>query len=151
MLQYIDIKLAQGDDKIWDIGLNSDGDLEKDPGFGTTIGLNLFGRKRATEGEVLVPQNREGWIGNLLPVVPGYERGSKLWLFQQARLTPNLPAQLRNEALESSEWLKEDGYAREIVVSAVQTTSTKVVVEINIDGEPLYFDLWNSTRLYYNV
>jgi len=145
MTQYVDVKLTQGDDGVWDISLDADGDLDKDKGFGTTIGLTLSGQKRADQGEVVIPQNRGGWIGNLLPAVPGYERGSKLWLFQQARLTPNLPAQLRNEAREALQWLIEDSLAREIIVSAAQTDSTKVLTEINIDGEPLFFDLWNNT------
>jgi len=145
--QYIDIKLTQGNDGIWDISLDEDGDLEKDEGFSTTIGLTLSGRRRADEGEVFIPQKREGWIGNLLPAVPGYERGSKLWLYQQARLTPSLPAQLRNETRESLEWMVEDDLARNITVTGRQSDSSKVLVEISIDGEPLYFDLWNNTTL----
>lgn len=146
MTQPIDVKLTQGDDGIWDIGLDENGDFEKDYGFGTTIALSIIGERRADAGEVLTPQYRRGWIGSLLSDVAGFEPGSKGWLLKQSRLTPDKPREMSNLHEEGLAWMFEDGLAKEITVTARQNGST-ILEEINIDGEPFYFDVWNNTRV----
>lgn len=146
MPQPIDVKLTQGADGIWDISLDEDGDLEKDYGFGTTIALSIFGRRRATAAEVPTPENRGGWIGNILSDVAGFEAGSKGWLLKQSRMTANTHTSMKNYHQEALEWMKEDGLAKNINITAQQNLDT-INEEINIDGEPFYFDVWNNTRL----
>ena len=145
--QLIDIKLRQrAEDGIWDINIDSDGDLEKDDGFGTTIAMSIIGRRRATAGEVITPQNRGGWLGNLLSDVPGFEMGSKTWLRNQSRMPPNTPAQIKNDIQEGLQWMIDDGLAENIIVTASQNGDS-IQVEINVDGESFFFDAWNNTRI----
>lgn len=145
--QYIDVKLAQDDEGIWDITLDEDGDLTKDDGFGTTIALSIFGHRRATEGEVPTPEYRGGWIGNLLSDVPGFEAGSKSWLRQQARLTPETVTVIKNDHQEALNWLIEDGLAASVIVKSQQSGPDSIFEEIEIDGDKFYFDAWNNTRI----
>jgi phage gp46-like protein len=146
MPQAIDIKLTQGADGVWDIGLDENGDLEKDYSFGTTIALSIIGRRRATAAEVATPENRGGWIGNILADVAGFEAGSKGWLLRQSRMRSNTHASMKNYHQEALEWMKEDGLAKEIIIVSQQNLSG-INEEINIDGESFYFDVWNNTRL----
>ena len=147
MSQPIDIKLTQNPDtKIWDISLDANGDLEKDFGFGTTLGLSIFEKRRADDGEVPAPQNKEGWIGNILSEVPGYERGSKLWLLQQSRLSDDIAPRAKNAIEDALDWLIEDGLAKEIEVTVQTPSNSALNTEVNVDGDSFYFDTWNNTR-----
>lgn len=144
--QPIDVKLIQGDDGIWDIDLDADGQLVLDFGFETTIGLSIMGERRASEGEVVTPEHRRGWIGNLLADTPGFEQGSKSWLFKQSRLTSETVTAIRNTDQEALDWMVEDGLAKSIIVSSSQNGSS-INEEINIDGTVVFFDVWNNTKV----
>lgn len=146
MTQPIDIKLRQRADRIWDINIDTDGDLEKDDGFGTTIALSFIGRRRATAGEVIVPERRSGWIGNVLSDTPGFEMGSKSWLRNQSRMLPNSPAQIKNDYQSALQWMLDDGLAKSIIITATQNGDS-IPVEVNIDGESFFFDGWNNTKV----
>lgn len=145
MTQLIDIKLIEDDEGVFDIDLDENGDLLADNGFGTPLRLSIFGRRRATEGEVPEPQYRGGWIGNLLSDVPGFEAGSKLWLLQQARLTSETLNDAKSHIENGLEWLVEDGLAKSVEVSVGVSNGT-ITALVTIDGEPFYFDLWNQTE-----
>ena len=145
MTQAIDVKLTQGEDGVYDIGLDANGELELDYGFGTTIGLSISGERRATAAEVPTPENRRGWIGNILSDIPGFEAGSKLWLLKQARLTPATVTAAKNYTQDALQWMIDDGFAKTITVTAEQQGVSKIVAAIDIDGEVFYYDVWNNT------
>jgi phage gp46-like protein len=144
MTQPVDVKIIEDDEGVFDIDLDENGDLLIDEGFGTTLRLSIYGKRRATEAEVPVPEYRGGWIGNLLSEIPGFEAGSKLWLLKQARLTPETASTAKSYIEEALEWLVEDGLAKSIEVSVDASNGTLEAL-ITIDGEPFYFDLWNQT------
>ena len=146
MAQPIDVKLTQDDDGIFDINIGDNGDFELDEGFGTTIALTIFGEQRASEGEVPTPENRGGWIGNILADDPGFQAGSKGWLLKQSRLKPSTPSALRNYHQEALRWMIDDGLAKKITITSTQTQDS-INQEINVDGEPFFFDVWNNTIL----
>ena len=118
--QDIDVKLTQGADGLWDINLDANGQLVVDDSFETTIALTIFGERRATEGEVATPANRRGWIGSVLSDIPGFEPGSKGWLFYQSRLTSETVTGIKNAHQEALEWMIEDGLAKSILVTSRQ-------------------------------
>ena len=145
MTQAIDVKLTQGEDGIYDIDLDENGEFVLDYGFETTIGLSIFEERRATAAEVPTPENRRGWIGNILSDIPGFEAGSKLWLLKQARLTPATVTAAKNYIQEALQWMIDDGFAKTITVAAEQQGTSKIVATIDIDGEAFYYDVWNNT------
>jgi phage gp46-like protein len=146
MTQQVDVKLTRDTDGILDITLDANGDLEVDDGFGTPLRLSIEGRRRATDSEVLEPQYRGGWIGNLLSEIPDFEAGSKLWLLKQARLTPQTLTAAKSYIEEGLEWFTEDGLAKSIEVSVDVGATSELQALITIDGEPFFFDLWNQTE-----
>jgi len=146
MAQLIDIRLKQGADGIFDIDLDDDGQLVLDFGFETTIALSIFGERRASDGEVSDPQFRRGWIGNLLADVPGFEQGSKSWLFKQARLNSATTSGIRNTHQDSLQWMIDDGLANTVTVTNRQNGSS-IPEEISIDGNSSFFDAWNNTTV----
>jgi len=40
----------------------------------------------------------------------------------------------------------EDGLAKTIEITSTQNGS-RIIEEINIDGTPMFFDVWNNTRV----
>ena len=145
MIQPIDVKLIKRDDGIIDIDLDENGDLVTDTGAGTTIRLTVFGRRRATADEVVVPENRGGWIGNVLSEIPGFEAGSKYWLLRQARLNDETKNAAKSYLEEAFTWFVEDGLAKAVEVETEISGST-LRAKIIIDGEPFYLDLWTLTN-----
>ena len=145
MTQSVDVKIIQDDEGVFDIDLDENGDLLIDEGFGTTLRLSIYGKRRATEAEVPVPEYRGGWIGNLLAEIPGFEEGSKLWLLRQARLNEETRNAAKSYIKEGLEWLIEDGLAKSIEVNVDYLSSGKLEALVTIDGEPFYLDLWNQT------
>ena len=145
MTQSVDVKIIQDDEGVFDIDLDENGDLLIDEGLGTTLRLSIYGKRRATEAEVPVPEYRGGWIGNLLAEIPGFEEGSKLWLLRQARLNEETRNAAKSYIKEGLEWLIEDGLAKSIEVNVDYLSSGKLEALVTIDGEPFYLDLWNQT------
>lgn len=144
MTQPVDVKLIERDDGVFDIDVDENGDLVTDEGFGTTIRLTVFGRRRATEDEVPEPEYRGGWIGNLLSDIPGFEAGSKLWLLKQARLNDETLNAAKSYLTDARSWFVEDGLAKSMEVD-IERRASKIVAAIRVDDEPFYMDLWNLT------
>ena len=135
--------------KLYDISIDTDGDILTDDFFDTSLLLSLFGEKRADPSEVVEPQLRRGWIGN---EDKAFENGSKLWLFDQARVTRTNLNRIQDEARKALQWLVDDGLA----VSADEVTAIArngtVALEIVIrrsrsQVERRFFDLWQNTGL----
>ena len=72
----------------YDLQIDSNGDILTDDFFDTSLLVSLFAEQRATPSEMPESHRRRGWIGN--ESTPGFEIGSKLWLYSQARVTRTL-------------------------------------------------------------
>lgn len=135
--------------QLYDISIGADGDIVTDDFFDTSLLYSLLGERRADSSEVVEPQLRRGWIGS---EGKDFENGSKLWLFEQARLTRTNLNRIEDEARKALQWMVDDGF----VISVDQVTATnkngKVVLEIVIrrsrsEVERRFFDLWQNTGL----
>jgi phage gp46-like protein len=95
-------------------------DLETEDGLETAILLSLFSDRRAAESDVLpdMGDDRRGWWGDALPVVAGDELGSKLWLLQRAKQTPDVLGREEQYAREALAWLTQDQVASSVEVTA---------------------------------
>lgn len=153
-LNPIDIKLVDSGLGYVDIEINEKGDIATTDGLDTTIAMSIFCERRADIDEVLKPSRRRGWWGNELATIPGFEQGSKLWLLDQARLTPNNVNEGRDFVAAGLEWMIEDG-----VVDDVTVTTNRDNAQLNIfvdikQGSNItefrYFDALAVSSLIFN-
>lgn len=113
MKKEIELVLENGS---FDVVIES-GDFKNEPGFDTAILVSLFTDARADETQVLLPENRRGWIGNLVSEVPDRQLGGYLWLTEQRRLNQDTVNEVIDYARKSLEWLVEDNAAIKIEVT----------------------------------
>lgn len=135
--------------QLYDISLDTDGDILTDDFFDTSLLFSLFGEKRADSSEVVEPQLRRGWIGS---EGKDFENGSKLWLFSQARVTRTNLNRIQDEARKALQWLVDDGLAvsvDEVTATAKNGTVTLEIVIRRSRSQPgrRFFDLWQNTGI----
>ena len=99
-----------------DITFTSVGDISMTESLDTAINMSIFAEVRAEPSEVPQSHRRRGWIGN--ESTPGIEMGSKLWLFEQARITAGNLAELSVIVNNGLKWLVEQDIAISTAVDA---------------------------------
>lgn len=114
----VDIALTQQEDGSFDISVDENGDLAQTADIDTAIYMSLLTDKRAASSEVLLPQNRRGWWGNIFNTDPDYEIGSKMWLLEQSRGTQDTLNKAQQYVVDCLQWLITDKYVKGIEVNA---------------------------------
>lgn len=135
--------------QLYDINIDAQGDIETADFFDTSILYSIFGERRANKDEVLDARFRRGWIGS---EGKDFENGSKIWLFEQSRITATNLARISDEVKKSLQWLVDDGIATSLIVDGVtvDTNRNKLVLTLDIRRssdkvERRFFDLWDNT------
>ena len=151
MAQQIDLRLTPDSQNTFDIGFASNGDFDMVEGFDTSLQVSIFAERRAAESEVPDAIRRRGWIGNALSDIPDFEIGSKIWLYEQARLTNDTLNGVLDAARTATQWLIEDGLATDIDATIAGNSpdgSISLKMTIFADSsqvEERYFTLWQAT------
>lgn len=131
----------------YDLQIAPNGDILTADFFDTAILMSIFCERRASASEVPQSHRRRGWIGN--ESTPGFEIGSKLWLFEQSRITGTILRGIESAVLNGLQWLIDDGYAINIRASAALTvTGVTLTVIIERPGSKVdkrFYDLWENT------
>ena len=133
-----------------DITLDENGDITNGDFFDTSLQYSIYGERRASASEVPSSRRRRGWIGNEFE---DYENGSKIWLYEQSKLTRTIMNNLEREGVIACEWMLTDGYAiGSITASATITAEDETGLVINIQRpnstvEHRYFTLWDNTGI----
>lgn len=145
----IDVKVVQGTNGLFDIPIEN-GDLAGVDGFDTMIYVLLLTDARAPDSIVSKPENRRGWIGNLVSPVPDRDLGGLLWLTDQRRLNQGALNEVIDYARKSLNPIVEDGLAISIVVTGeiIPLQGIKLKITINTpDGNTVthYVPLWEVT------
>lgn len=138
---------------LYDLDFNPIGDIDSEDFFDTAIIVSLFAEKRANESEVLEPLLRRGWIGN--EVTSDFEIGSKIWLYEQSRLTNSVLNGIINTARQSLQWLVDDGFAVSIddveaIVTATGINLTITIRRPNSKVEKRHYTLWENSGLTFS-
>ena len=128
----------------------SNGDIENEPGFDTAIWVSLFTDARADESQVLAPENRRGWLGNLVFDENGRQLGSFLWLAEQRRLTQDTLNEVMDYARKSLLWMVNDGIAQKIEVDGAIVPRYGISLTITITSaagttSSHYIPMWEVT------
>lgn len=143
-----DVRIITRDDGLFDLSIvNSAFDTIE--GFETAIIVSLFTDARAPSSVVQTPSRRRGWVGNILTADSGLQLGSRLWTFEQARLTPATLNDIAVAAQESLSWLVDRNQAKSISATAVRSGLRDVTINVSIvtiqGKEERYAVLWRRT------
>lgn len=132
---------------LFDFSLTDDGDILTEDFFDTAILMSFFCEKRAADSEVPVSQRRRGWIGN--ESTPGFEIGSKIWLYEQSRVDRDTLNGINSAADESLQWMIQDEIAVAVRSSSIFKDGTitleSAIERPNSPVEKRYFTLWEGT------
>lgn len=144
-----DLKLLQGPDGVFDLVIEN-GNLAIEDGFDTSIFVSLLTDARAPADKVVIPENRRGWMGNLVSPVENRDLGGLLWLTEQRRLTQDTLNETIDYARKSLAWFVEDGIATSIEVTGVIVPLSGITLVITITAlngvtEKHYINLWEVT------
>ena len=144
-----DILFKQDETGNYDLELDDDGDFVFGDFFDTSILYSIFGERRALTSEVPVSSRRRGWIGNEFST---YENGSKIWLYEQSKLTRTVMNNIEREAVISLTWLVDDNFATKVSAQVVLTDNDGVGLNITIERpnsevDERFFELWNNTGI----
>lgn len=77
---------------------------------------SLFSWRRAEKSDDLPGTSREGWWADSF--LENDRFGSRLWLLQRAKLTPETLVRAKEYAEEALKWLIDDRVAGEVIVTA---------------------------------
>jgi len=127
----------------YDIHFDAQGDIETADQLNTALLMSLFCERRAAPSEMPAPELRRGWIGN--EATPGFEIGSKLWLYEQARMTRSTLNGIADEARAGLKWLVEDKVAVSVKTSATINGLSVELERSNSDVSTHFYKLWEGT------
>lgn len=138
----------EGDEVLYDMQIDPVcGDILSADQLDTAILVSLFSDARAAAYEIVKPQLRRGWVGDLEK--PEDPIGSKLWLLEQARLTSATVAQATNFSKTSLAWMTRDEIALSVAAQArVGETSLFMLITItkpHSRSETVLAALWDGT------
>lgn len=141
-----DVVIRQ-DKNYYDFEWTSEGDIPVSEELDTTILMAIFEQVRASSNEMPVNDLRRGWIGN--ESTPGFEQGSKFWMFEQERITTSMLSELGTVINNGLSQLVNDNIAIATSVNA-SLKNGEIVIEVILERpsgktERKLFTLWNNT------
>ena len=142
-----DVIIKKVDAGFYDIAFNAAGDIDTAQSLDTAILMSILAEVRATASEMPTSSRRRGWIGN--ESTEGVEMGSKMWLFEQARITGSNLAELSVIINNGLTWLVEQNIATSTSATAFFRDGVVqveiVLVRASSVVEKKFFELWNNT------
>ncbi len=139
--------IIRQDKDYYDFEWTSDGDIPVSEALDTTILMAIYEEERANNSEIAIDELRRGWIGN--ESTPGFEQGSKFWMFEQERITTSMLAELGTVINNGLQQLVDDNIA--ISTSANAFLKNGVInIEVIFERpsgkiERRLFTLWDNT------
>lgn len=124
-----DVVLKKDPNGVFDISFDSEGDIDTSDFLDTSLLRTIYGQRRAFSSEVPVPEMRRGWIGN---ATRSFEDGSKVWLYEQAKLTRTTINGVRDELNIALSWLLDFDAALSYDVQVSIDSEIKMTAEISV-------------------
>lgn len=117
---------------FFDISLANQ-DIKSDDGIRTAVIISLFTDKRVLSDEVTEQDpDQRGWWGDMFPDEDQDQIGSRLWLLQRAKQTPETLSRAKEFAEESLQWMIDDGVASSITVVTEYIERGWIQISVNI-------------------
>jgi phage gp46-like protein len=120
-----------------------DGDLSIEQGVMSAIIISLFTDRRADQDDdlpdLLNPDLRGWWGDKASPEIENDQIGSRLWLLERSKATPEVLIQAKGYIKECLNWLIEDGIMSDIQIE----TEKKFIDETYILAFKAIFS-WNK-------
>ncbi len=143
-----DAVLSRTSSVKWDLTIDATGDILTADFFDTALLMSIFAEKRASESEVPESRFRRGWIGNE-SFSDDFEIGSKVWLFEQARLNRDTLNGITSAAIEGLQWFLNRGFAINLIVDTILVEGT-ITLQIDIfrpnsKVDRRFFSLWDGS------
>lgn len=142
-------QLETGDGFDFAIGA---GLLETDDGLETAVIVSLFTDAGATPEELasygIAPDRNRGWWADDYPDVDGDVLGSKLWLLERAKHTPEALADAVLFVEQALAWMVDDGVALAVSATAnwhKPTGYLQLAIEITRADGTRWLSQWNAT------
>jgi phage gp46-like protein len=136
-----------GDEVLYDFKIDDSGDIETEDQLDTAILVSLFTDRRANSAQIVKPQARRGWVGDL--ETPEDLYGSMLWLFEQSRLTAVVASKIGSFGQACLQWMLRDSIATEVSARAIvraQRVDLKIdIKKPNSPAEAHVFALWENS------
>jgi len=134
-------------DSNYDIQIASNGDILTEDFFDTAILMSIFCERRAEPSEVPQSERRRGWIGN--ESTPGFEIGSKLWLYEQARAKRSVLLGIESAFEDGLQWMIDDKILKSLKIKATLTDGD-IIVEATLEHyssrvDKRYYNLWSNS------
>lgn len=144
-----DVLIRANSDGLYDFVIEGN-EFASAGGFETAIPVSLFTDARAPAALVAEPQNRRGWIGNLMTASTMRQLGSILWALDQTRITQETLNLARLEAQSAFQWMLDDGVALGVLVDLSRSPSGGITITIQITDTSnivsRYQTLWRATN-----
>ncbi len=143
-----DVLIRANNDGLYDLVIEGN-EFASAGGFETAIPVSLFTDARAPAALVAEPQNRRGWIGNLMTAATMRQLGSILWVLDQTRITQETLNIARLAAQDAFQWMIDDGIALGVLISLARSSQTGIIITIQITDTSnvvsRYQTLWRAT------
>ncbi len=145
-----DVLFKQDETGNYDLVIDENGDFTLIDAFDTSLLYSIFGEKRALPAEVPVSSRRRGWIGNQFST---FENGSKLWLYEQSKLTRSVLNNIEKEAINALTWLIDDDIALNSIKALATLTNNGgvglliTIQRPNSNVDERFFQLWDNTGI----
>lgn len=106
--------------------------LADDDGLQTAVVISLFTDRLAQPPDVPPGGARRGWWGDAYAEVQGDLIGSRLWLLEREKETPQTLQRAVEYAREALQWLVDDGVCRAVNVAASVPRPGLLALEVEI-------------------
>lgn len=129
----VDVRLTFDSDALAaDVSI-ANGDLAADNGLETAMLLSLFCDARASREELeqFGGDDARGWWADGFSNIEGDGYGSKLWLLEREKETPETLRRAKEYAQQALRWLVEDEVAQSVTVEA--SWKARGVIALMID------------------
>lgn len=117
-----------------DLALADDGGIDEGDELATAVLISLFTDRLVEPSEVPEGVERAGWWGDAFP--PDEDErdaiGSRMWLLEGGRASPDAPARARAFAIEALRWMVEDGLASAVDANATPSAGGRIDLSVAI-------------------
>lgn len=147
-----EIKIQKTAAGMYDMSIDPlTGDLTNETSFDTDVEMSLFTDRRADASQIMQPEKRRGWFGDLFTTLDGYQIGSHLWLLSQARVNQDTVNKAIDFITQSLKWITDYNFGQRVSVTGTITGTNSIQINVNVYVDnnlvkSYTFKLWQGSK-----